>query len=156
MRASDLQLRGAALAGALALEGRFPGIVFTSGRRGVTEQASVMASNVVQRRRWIRETYLATPESQALQAWVAAHPLADTHAEIAAGLAGVMAHWSDAQKSRLSKHFSGDAFDVQPLADGPRARAIVAAIRGLPGLSTFLEREGGLKRWHAQFAPPST
>lgn len=31
------------------------------------------------------------------------------------------------------------------------ADQIKKAIRGLPGLGLFLEKEGGLVRWHAQF-----
>ena len=51
----------------------------------------------------------------------------------------------------MSKHFSGEAFDVQPVP-GSKGEAIKAAIRKLPGLVKFLEAEGGLVRWHAQFA----
>jgi hypothetical protein len=49
----------------------------------------------------------------------------------------------------LSKHLSGDAFDVQPVDTD--AAAIKKTIRGLKGLDRFLEKEGGLIRWHAQF-----
>lgn len=53
------------------------------------------------------------------------------------------------QLGRLSEHLSGSAFDVQPV-DRNRA-AIKASIRALPGLELFLDREGGLGRWHAAF-----
>jgi hypothetical protein len=49
----------------------------------------------------------------------------------------------------MSRHLSGDAFDVQPVEDN--ADAIKQTIRKLPGLQLFLDREGGLVRWHAQF-----
>lgn len=62
----------------------------------------------------------------------------------------LMVDWDDRRKGRLSKHFSGMAFDVQPV-DGPAGDKIKAAIRKLPGLTRFLEKEGGLVRWHAQF-----
>ena len=56
---------------------------------------------------------------------------------------------SDDQLAMLSKDLSGDAFDVQPVeAD---AEAIKKSVRKLKGLERFLEKEGGLVRWHAQF-----
>jgi len=151
MDIDSLRLTGAADAGARALKKAHPDVVFTSGRREVADQARAMSGNVAVNRRWIGQTYANTPEARALQAWVNAHPEADTAGEIAAGLVGVMAGWTDVQKGRLSKHFSGQAFDVQPVS-GPRGDAIKATIRALPGLVKFLDREGGLVRWHAQFA----
>ena len=67
------------------------------------------------------------------------------------GLAAIMAGWNDAQKSRLSKHFAGRAFDLQPMAPGVAANKVKAFIRALPGAPLFLEKEGGLLRWHVQF-----
>jgi hypothetical protein len=147
----ELDLAPAALNGATTLLAAHPGIVFTSGRRDVTAQARAMASNIVANRQWVAETYKATPERAALQDWVDAHPAANTQAAIADGLAAVMAPWNDVQKGRLSKHFSGQAFDLQPMAPGAAADAVKAAIHALPGAPLFLEREGGLLRWHVQF-----
>ena len=61
--------------------------------------------------------------------------------------------WSIAApaSARLSKHFSGQAFDVQPVA-GAAGSAIKKTIRALPKLNNFLEKEGGLVRWHADFS----
>ena len=56
---------------------------------------------------------------------------------------------TDSQLAMLSKHLSGDAFDVQPVDTD--AAAIKKTIRGLKGLDRFMEKEGGLIRWHAQF-----
>jgi hypothetical protein len=56
-----------------------------------------------------------------------------------------------AQLGRLSKHLSGNAFDVQPVDGKAEAEAIKASIRGLNGLDLFLDKEGGLQRWHAEF-----
>lgn len=151
MKAAELGCAGAAQAGAEALERQFPGVVFTSGRRGVADQARAMSQNVAKNRQWIAQTYVATAESRELQRWIDANPAADTAGEIAAGLMTLMSRWSDARKGRLSKHFSGEAWDVQPVA-GAKGAAIKAAIRKLPGLVKFLEKEGGLVRWHAQFA----
>ena len=90
-------------------------------------------------------------ERDRAQEWLDDNPAADTAGEIAGGLAGIMSRWTDAQRGRLSKHFSGEAWDVRPVA-GARGSTIKTAIRKLPGLTKFLEKEGGLVRWHAQFA----
>lgn len=148
---ASLNLSPRALAAALALQAEFPDVVFTSGRRTVADQARAMAQNIVQNRRYIVETYLATAESAQLQAWVDAYPTARDAGSIAAGLAGIMAGWSDDQRGLISKHFSGDAFDIQPIP-GPHGAAIEAAVLALPGLTKFLTQEAGLLRWHAQFA----
>ena len=57
--------------------------------------------------------------------------------------------FTDAELGKFSKHLSGDAFDVQPVSKN--AEAIKKTIRGFPGLTKFLDTEGGLVRWHAQF-----
>ncbi len=147
-----LNLAPSARAAALALLAKHPDVVFTSGRRGLADQAQAMASNIVLNRRWIAETYRATAERDQLQAWVDANPEATTRDGIAAGLLAIMETWGDAQRARLSRHFAGLAFDVRPVGGGD-GEAIKVTIRGLPGLVKFLEREGGLVRWHAEFAP---
>lgn len=144
-----LNLSDTARKGAYELKRQFPAVVFTSGRRDKASQASAMASNVVLNRTWIKETYASNDASKACQKWVDDNPDKKTKDEIAAGLKGVMDGLTDDQLGQLSKHLSGDAFDVQPVdkdADG-----IKKAIRALPGLGKFLEKEGGLIRWHAQF-----
>lgn len=150
MKADTLGLRGAALAGAKALEAKFPGIVFTSGRRGVEDQARALSQNLLKNRQFIARTYISTPESRALQAEADKFGPNATAGAIATALLAIMKTWGDDQKARLSKHFSGDAFDVQPI-DGPQAVAIKLAITQLPGLDKFLDHEAGLVRWHAQF-----
>lgn len=144
-----LNLRGAAKLGAYALKKAHPAVKFTSGRRDKVAQARAMASNVVHNRKWIEQTYIATKVSKACQKWVDANPATTSKDEIAEGLLGVLKAHSDDQLAMLSKHLSGDAFDVQPVeAD---AEAIKKSIRKLKGLERFLEKEGGLVRWHAQF-----
>lgn len=146
-----LNLAPRAHAAALLLLAAHPEVVFTSGRRDLAGQASAMASNVIRNPHWIFQTYKPTAERNALQAWVDAHFEAATQAGIAAGLLSVMSAWTDGQLARVSKHLSGLAFDVQPVV-GAAGEAIKATIRSLPGLVEFLEVEGGLIRWHAQFA----
>jgi hypothetical protein len=144
-----LQLSAVARTAAYALKKAHPSIRFTSGRRNKAEQASAMASNVVKNRTWIEETYIASPLRTRCQEWVNDHPEKQTRAEIAEGLTEVFDAATDAELGRLSKHLSGDAFDVQPVTID--AEAIKKTIRGLPGLGKFLDKEGGLVRWHVQF-----
>jgi hypothetical protein len=146
-KTDELDLTPAAKKAADLLLATHPGVKFTSGRRNAEDQARAMAGNVVTNRKWIQKTYRDTPQRAALQAWVDSNPGATTKPKIAAGLLSVMSTWSDAQKGRLSRHFGGHAFDVQPVA-GPAGRAIIKTIKGLPKLRQFLEKEGGLVRWH--------
>lgn len=146
-----LNLAPVARAAAIRLREQFPSVKFTSGRRAVADQARAMSQNVAKNRKWIAKTYVSTPESRELQAEVdklGPHATAETIAHV---LGALMEDWTDAQKGRVSKHFSGEAFDVQPVP-GKEGDAIKASIRKLPGLVKFLETEGGLIRWHAQFA----
>lgn len=144
-----LNLRGNAKQGAYALKKAHPAVKFTSGRRGKADQARAMASNVVQNPKWIEQTYRTTPISQACQKWVDDNPHKKTQDEIAAGLLSVFNAHTDDEVAKISKHLSGDAFDVQPVDKD--AEAIKKTIRGLTGLEKFLEKEGQLVRWHAQF-----
>jgi hypothetical protein len=125
-----------------------PAVVFTSGRRTVREQADAMAHNVVQHRNWIEQTYVKTAERDALQRWVDNHPEATNQITISAGLESIINGWKDEQRGRISFHFGGQAFDVQPVANGD---AVKKTIKALPNLRKFLESEGGLIRWHVDF-----
>lgn len=144
-----LDLAPTARAAAYALKAAHPAVRFTSGRRNKSDQARAMASNVVKQRKWIEETYAASDLRNALQAWVDDHPKATQTPEVAAGLLGVLEAATGVEVGKFSKHLSGEAFDVQPVT--PDANAIKKTIRSLPGLGKFLETEGGLVRWHAQF-----
>lgn len=150
LKISDLDLVDYAAVAAQQLLAQFPSIIFTSGRRNAAQQARAMAPNIVKNRNWIADTYAAGPEENALQSWVNANPGAKTAAAISAGLLNIMNAWSDDQKKTLSRHFSGQAFDIQPVA-GAGAAPIKAAIRKLPNLRHFFENEGGLIIWHADF-----
>ena len=143
-----LDLGPVAKAAAYALKRAHPSVKFTSGRRGKADQARAMASNVVKNRRWIEQTYAASPLRSTCQQWVDAHPQKTTQADVAAGLLAIFDAAGDAALGRFSKHLSGAAFDVQPVDGG---EAIKQTIRSLAGLDKFLDKEGGLVRWHAQF-----
>jgi hypothetical protein len=147
---SDLDLVDYAEASAEKLKADFPSVAFTSGRRNSQQQADAMAGNITQNRKWIEQTYLASPERDELQMWVDSHPTATTKVQLSAGLFGIMNDWSDARKKILSRHFSGHAFDVQPVAGAP-GKLMKAGIKTLPNLRKFLEQEGGLIIWHADF-----
>ncbi len=131
------------------LKAKHPEVVFTSGRRDKADQARAMASNVVKNRNWIAQTYKPTPVSAACQKWVDSNPQAKSADVIKAGLLSVLNQFGDPELRRLSKHLSGDAFDVQPVTQN--AEQIKADIKALVGLDKFLDKEGGLIRWHAQF-----
>jgi hypothetical protein len=146
----ELDLVDYAEAAARKLKAVHPNVVFTSGRRTAKTQANAMAGNVARNRRWIKQTYRATPESKALQKWVDDHPQAKTAAAIGAGLYRIMKNWTDAQRRNLSRHFSGQAFDVAPVA-GAAGEKIKKTIRALPDLRKFLDKEGGMIIWHADF-----
>ncbi|MDQ2778661.1 MAG: hypothetical protein M3Y32_03780 [Pseudomonadota bacterium] len=122
---------------------------FTSGRRSKADQPRAMASNVLKNRKWIAETYKDTPLRASCQKWVDDNPDKKTQADIAAGLLTVLASATDEQLGGFSRHLSGMAFDVQPVDTD--AEAIKKTLRELPKLEFFLDSEGGLVRWHAQF-----
>lgn len=144
-----LDLAPTARAAAYALKKAHPSVSFTSGRRNKADQARVMASNVAKNRQWIVETYKVSDLRKQLQDWVDKHPEKTTQADIAAGLLSIFDASSYTDLGKFSKHLSGEAFDVQPVQTD--ADAIKKTIRGLPGLDLFLDTEGGLVRWHAQF-----
>ncbi len=144
-----LNLAEPAHSAAYALKAAHPNVEFTSGRRDKNSQASAMASNVVKNRKWIVETYKASPLCSRLQKWVDEHPAAKTQDAITVGLISVFDASSPDEVGKFSKHLAGLAFDVQPVTKN--AEAIKTTIKGLKGLTQFLEKEGGLVRWHCAF-----
>jgi hypothetical protein len=148
----DLNLQAYVKTAAQQLLTAHPSVVFTSGRRTIKEQADAMAGNVVANRRYIEQTYAASSERDALQKWVDDNPEATTKTAISNGLQGIMNGWNDSQKRKLSLHFSGEAFDVKPVT-GSAGDEIKKTTKNLPKLRKFLESEGGLTIWHAEFSP---
>lgn len=146
MTIDELDLEPIAKNAATILHNKYPQLEFTSGRRSVFQQAHAMAGNVVLNRKWIGQTYIAGAK---LQAWIDKNPKARTVDAITAGLEQVMKAMPEAELTKISRHLTGRAFDVRPVT--ANAAAIKADIRKLPGLHKFLEKEGGLVRWHAQF-----
>lgn len=144
-----LDLAATARTAAYALKKAHPAVEFTSGRRSKEDQARAMAGNVVDNRKWIEQTYASSTLRTRCQEWVDANTDKTTQAQIAAGLVSVFNTVTDADLGKFSKHLSGEAFDVQPVDKD--AEEIKKTIRSLVGLSKFLDTEGGLVRWHAQF-----
>ena len=134
---------------AYALKTAHAAVAFTSGRRSKADQARAMAGNVVLNRQWIEQTYAAGTLRTKCQKWVDENPTKTTQDEVAEGLLSVLDAATDAELGSFSRHLSGLAFDVQPVTED--ADAIKKSIRALAGLDKFLEMEGGLVRWHAQF-----
>ena len=146
-----LQLSSTARAAAEILNSQFPGnIYFTSGRRSIEKQARAMAPNVVANRQWIEQTYKNTPQRHALQEWVDNNPQANTTESIAVGLKSVMYGWTEEEKTGFSRHITGNAFDIKPVA-GELGERIKEAIGELPNIQWYTFSEGGLELWHAQF-----
>jgi hypothetical protein len=146
MTIEEMNLEPVAKNAATILQNKHPQLKFTSGRRTIFQQAHAMAGNVVFNRKWIGQTYLAGAK---LQQWVDKHPEAKTVDAITAGLEQTMKTMPEAELLKISRHLTGRAFDVKPVT--ANAAAIKADILKLPGLHKFLEKEGGLVRWHAQF-----
>ncbi len=146
----DLDLVDYVEEAARTLAEKHAAVVFTSGRRTVSEQASAMAGNVVNNRKWIEQTYEQSAERDSLQKWVDEHPNARTKDQVSTGLSSIMKNWTDDQRKKLSRHFSGQAFDVNPVA-GEDGKKIKDSIRNLKYLRKFLDKEGGLVIWHAEF-----
>jgi hypothetical protein len=144
-----LDLAVTAKKAAYELKKAHPSVIFTSGRRNNRDQARAMSENVILNRKWIEQTYAKTIARDVCQKWVDDNPDKTSQEEIEAGLASVIDALPDAELAKLSKHLSGEAFDVQPVTED--AEKIKATIRSLPGLKAFLDMEGGLIRWHAQF-----
>ena len=144
-----LDLAATARTAAYGLKKAHPAVEFTSGRRSKEDQARAMAGNVVKNRKWIEQTYASSTLRTQCQEWVDANTDKTTQAQIAAGLVSVFNTVTDADLGKFSKHLSGEAFDVQPVDKD--AEEIKKTIRSLVGHSKFLDTEGGLVRWHAQF-----
>jgi hypothetical protein len=146
----DLQLNGNANAVATALQLRCPAVVFTSGRRGIDEQAHADAANIISAgdSKWMTKVYVASSVLTAAQAAVdeLTTPLDIEAVETA--IQGALAKFEDADLEKFSAHLGGNAFDVEPgSCDVNQLHVLVNAAGG-----RLLLREGGLVRWHVQVA----
>ncbi len=143
-------LQGPARDVALEMVKAFPEIQFTSARRSVLDQAKKMAANVVLNRYWIKETYALARAATECQAWCEVHPQA-TYTELVEALARIIESFDDHARRQLSRHMTGEAFDVAPKM-GARGEQIKKALHkwAFDKGGKFLDREGGLEIWHWQ------
>ncbi len=119
---SSLKLSSKAKKAAETLLKQYPDIEFTSGRRDLAGQALAMAGNVVKTRDYVNRTYAASAASKACQKWIDDHPEATTKADIGAGLLETLKSLGS-KAGQISKHLTGDAFDVRPVSKTrPRSR----------------------------------
>lgn len=142
-------LRGEALEVALEFHALFPDAIFSRGIRTLRDQCRDMAENVSQNRMWILETYKASKPAIAAHAWVIANKHVRAVGDIADGLEFVLRTFSPLELEALSRHLTGDAFDIRPRSVRRDAREWLDAEADKRG-ATFLEREGGLVRYHWQ------
>ena len=154
MTVEQLHLAPAAKQAAFAVRAQFPSVTFTSGRRDAYDQARVMAANVVRDRQWILRTYRNTPLRATLQRTVEEAPPNVEKKLLAYNLYEALLRVNAGDLVRLSRHLTGDAFDLawpgQAVAD-----QIIALLQTNAAwtVDKVLTREGDLQLIHAQFEP---
>jgi hypothetical protein len=151
-----LRLAPRAKAGAVLLNERFPDVKFTSGYRDLAAQARVMAVNQFRDPKWIGKTYYVGQELQS----ILDKNITDikTLRQLEQTIYDYLAQQSESWLSRLSRHLSGYAFDVEPWVDRdglPTAQGweLVDFMRTGIGAEKILLREGNQVIWHCQFTP---
>ena len=142
-------LRGEALEVALAFHEKFPPAVFSRGIRTLRTPCRDMAGNVHLNRMWILETYKASKPALAAHAWVMANKHVRAVGDIADGLEFVLRTFTPEELESLSRHMTGDAFDLKPRSVTGAMRDWLAEEAKKRG-ALFLDREGGLVRYHWQ------
>lgn len=155
MNIDQLRLSPTARKAAEFIYSKHPYVIFTSGRRDAAEQAHAMACNVVTDRNWIMRTYL---RGAALQTAVDVHRVQGGSWNVSAiesVLCDAMLSLTDAELRGLSRHYTGDAFDIKPI-QGEQGHAVLDTIKAMKldpsfDLEKFLTKEGDLIRWHLQF-----
>lgn len=153
MLVSELDLSPVAKAAAEKLVASFPQVVFTSGRRDLRKQAEVMATNELRDPGWVKSTYKI---SEPFVWWIEQNK-PKSQVEMAIGFHDVMMRMSQEEIDQVSKHLSGNAFDIKPIIDKtgmPTTEGfeIVDFCRSKLGAEKILLREGNLIVWHVQFS----
>ena len=151
------QLRSGALAGLQRFMAAFPNAEATSGRRNLVEQAHDDAINILaSNRNFIRNTYLPSTASKAVQFWIDANPSVTSLGGLASGILSVLQQLTDDELALFSKHLSGDAFDIRPTDDPSMLDFLQTIVDDFTHSGTparFLSQENGLRRWHVQIDP---
>jgi hypothetical protein len=146
-----LNLEPQAEQAAVSLRQASPGVIFTSGRRSLADQARAMASNVVGGggKNWVTNTYAHSAVRDAIQAWINKNwsQVKSNREAVANGILEILNANVPASYS-FSRHLTGLAFDVQP---GSTTEKAINALHG-----HFIKNEGGLVRWHIDFNASSS
>lgn len=154
---AQMKLSPNARRGAEWVLARHPGTVFTSGRRDVLDQARVMAANTVKYgRAWILKTYKPSLMIDSLHGWLEDHPAVSEPKEIMYGFYECLMACHSGDLARLSRHLTGDAWDAAWPGDDDGERICKDIQINMPveyQLDKVIDREGGLRLIHAQFAP---
>lgn len=154
---AQMKLSPNARRGAEWVLARHPGTVFTSGRRDVLDQARVMAANTVKYgRAWILKTYKPSPIIDTLHSWLQDHPDQREAKQIAHGFYECLMACHSGDLTKLSRHLTGDAWDADWPGDDDGERICKDIQINMPveyRLDKVIDREGGLRLIHAQFAP---
>lgn len=151
-------LTGDAFTVAAELCAKFPAVVLTSAKRAVEDQARAMAQNCAVQPLWILGgktqdgtqvdgTYLWSRAAQLLHNWSASH-VGNSAAQLCVDFSRILKALPVSEMGKISKHLAGLAFDVQPSGDDSVKEFLRAAAVQHGG--RFLEKEGGLVRWHWQ------
>jgi len=137
MTIEEMRLAPIAKNAATIIKSKHPMLEFTSGRRDIRQQAHAMAANIValHDRKWIGKTYLAGAK---LQAWVDKHPEAVTVDALTNGLEQTMNAMPEQERTKISRHLTGRAFDVRPVS--VNASKIKADIKALSTTSQVARR----------------
>lgn len=137
---------------AMDLKRSHPDVVFTDGLRMRADQARAMAKNIaLAGLSWVEKTYIDSEAKRAIVKWLKANPQYKSVDAIAIGLSDLMDTLTNDQLSALSKHFKGEAVDIQPVhgLTGVLLKQSIKHLCKKHGLK-FIKREGGLERWHVQ------
>ena len=106
-----------------------------------------MSQNIAADKTYLIKTYKSSKAKDACVAWCENNPSKKAK-DIEAGLLKVLNDLSDTDVQKISRHLGGLAFDVQPNScDLKTLKSIVE--KQFSG--EFLDHEGKLCRWHAQF-----
>ncbi|MDY0060628.1 MAG: CHAP domain-containing protein [Myxococcota bacterium] len=138
-------LQPVALAGAVALQEKVPGMRITSGQRSRAVEARAWAGNIVKNKNWMSCLWAyRRADIQAVQSWINQNwgtPACKADG-IEQKLLETFQKIPDGEMANISNHFTGHAIDVAP---GGITKAI---LEGLPNVKQVIN-EGD--HWHASF-----
>ena len=132
------------------LQRTFPDVVFTSGRRNLEQQARAMAVNHIE----APESFLTRTYTHGKVFLAAVVDLPTEQQKRLDSVAGAIQSVLQENPDLLVwAHRDGTCVDLLPMLNAEkqptkRGRQVIKWIRACPATVTFLEKEGGLDRWH--------